>query len=343
MLSSDGNLWWNRHYGSNKYINASIISQTESTIGHIGIEFDILIDDFSAAISQLAKDEDVIDVLMEKEGASEYKVNHKMFLVNRGNSTNANIYVVSSTRGYSLSTAGETPISYMYPYNKDWGVFRKANTIGSIGIHTSDKGVTSNRNALLTIAHGVWDRQGENLIGYVVVDILRSGIMNLVSSYLDTYHTSIMIVDAFGNVMFHSLGTDYEGIGRLKLCGVDSIPTNEDRLGPLTRGNKVYRRSELTNYTIIGEISMDLLSSNIKVFKLATLIATAMVSLLGVIFAYIIARNVTKPINILVKSMKKVEKGDLGIQIKMNRRDEIGVLGDTFNSMTVQIKTHKGC
>ncbi len=55
---------------------------------------------------------------------------------------------------------------------------------------------------------------------------------------------------------------------------------------------------------------------------------------LGVVGAYLLALFISKPIKKMVNAMKKVSTGDLNQSVKIKRKDEIGLLGWSFNHMT---------
>jgi len=50
---------------------------------------------------------------------------------------------------------------------------------------------------------------------------------------------------------------------------------------------------------------------------------------------------VTKPLSFLVEGMKRLSKGDMDYRIKIRSRDEIGLLADSFNSMSEELKQYK--
>jgi len=59
---------------------------------------------------------------------------------------------------------------------------------------------------------------------------------------------------------------------------------------------------------------------------------------LTVIAAWFVTRQILRPVNALVGAAKKVAAGDLTAQVAWNSHDELGVLSDTFNSMTRSIR-----
>ncbi len=61
-------------------------------------------------------------------------------------------------------------------------------------------------------------------------------------------------------------------------------------------------------------------------------------SLIAFMMSYLIASKVTKPIKKLTNLMQQVEQGDLNVVIDITRKDEIGVLAASFNSMVGRLK-----
>lgn len=58
----------------------------------------------------------------------------------------------------------------------------------------------------------------------------------------------------------------------------------------------------------------------------------------GVFLSYFLSYSFVKPIKILTKAAEQITNGNLDVEIKVNRRDEIGILSKTFNNMAKQIK-----
>ncbi len=71
--------------------------------------------------------------------------------------------------------------------------------------------------------------------------------------------------------------------------------------------------------------------------RLSAIISTLIAGLVA-IFITIVANSFSKPILDLTAAAEKIAKGDLGVQASIKSKDEIGVLGTSFNSMTRQLK-----
>lgn len=91
-------------------------------------------------------------------------------------------------------------------------------------------------------------------------------------------------------------------------------------------------------WKVVSEIPRTALTSDLK--KVTTFIwfLIGIVSLFAVGVGIAVSRGFTKGIIDVMKLMKKAEQGDLTVQVKVTKNDEIGMLGESFNHMMVNIK-----
>jgi adenylate cyclase len=68
--------------------------------------------------------------------------------------------------------------------------------------------------------------------------------------------------------------------------------------------------------------------------RLALLVLTAVAFVISLFGASVIARGVTRPVQTLVAATRRVQQGDYGSDVAVDRVDEIGELAGAFNSMT---------
>lgn len=54
--------------------------------------------------------------------------------------------------------------------------------------------------------------------------------------------------------------------------------------------------------------------------------------------AFMISRNISKPLSVLTDAVRRIGEGNLKVKIRVYRKDEIGVLGDFFNDMVGRIR-----
>ncbi|OFX21210.1 MAG: hypothetical protein A2033_04925 [Bacteroidetes bacterium GWA2_31_9] len=69
-----------------------------------------------------------------------------------------------------------------------------------------------------------------------------------------------------------------------------------------------------------------------------TIILFFLTSLFAVIIAFVIARNISKPIKLSVDFATKISEGDLTATINIQQKDEIGILALTLQNMVLKLK-----
>jgi len=68
------------------------------------------------------------------------------------------------------------------------------------------------------------------------------------------------------------------------------------------------------------------------------MIVLLMVSILAIVIGIFLSRSISKPVHELTKAAKKFKKGNLGHKIKVQSKDELGELAETFDEMRLGLK-----
>ncbi len=75
-----------------------------------------------------------------------------------------------------------------------------------------------------------------------------------------------------------------------------------------------------------------------KTTAVALTLIAALVFLIALWISSLIAREITDPIQELVAGTREVASGDLDYRVDIDARDEVGMLADSFNQMTVRLR-----
>ncbi|MEI2399748.1 MULTISPECIES: cache domain-containing sensor histidine kinase [Paenibacillus] len=100
----------------------------------------------------------------------------------------------------------------------------------------------------------------------------------------------------------------------------------------------IYSSSSKTSWKVIISIPVDELTRDVKLTRNATLAATLIIIVLALFISIVLSFALTKPLTQMIQLMKRVQGGDLDVNFRVKRRDEIGLLGHQFNRMLARIR-----
>lgn len=101
----------------------------------------------------------------------------------------------------------------------------------------------------------------------------------------------------------------------------------------------VFITNKQTGWKIIGNVNVQDFKHNADSIIFPIIIALLLTCLVAAIITYVISANLIKPLKSLQKTMQKVEKGDLSVELESHRKDEIGQLTYSFNQMLGHLKS----
>jgi len=163
---------------------------------------------------------------------------------------------------------------------------------------------------------------------------------NQVSELDKVTHGKSLIVDGNGQVIFDSdqklLAANISNSALFKRA-----TGNKGSFYAQVNGKEqlnIYSASPNTNWKVIISIPVDELTRDVKVTRNATLAATLIIVVLALIISIVLSFALTKPLTQMIQLMKKVQGGDLNVNFRVKRRDEIGLLGHQFNRMLARIR-----
>jgi len=174
-----------------------------------------------------------------------------------------------------------------------------------------------------------------------------SGLDSLIKLSGNENHVRITIIDTTGKVIADSKSNPaemdnhlnrpeiqqakYKGFGKSVRF---SNTISEDMMyvaKSINIDNQILGYARLSYFLRDVNTLVDELTSKIR----NIVIIGVLLSILGV---YIFARTITKPVKQLEIAADKISKGDFDIHVSNKNHDEIGLLADSFNHMTKQIK-----
>jgi len=86
----------------------------------------------------------------------------------------------------------------------------------------------------------------------------------------------------------------------------------------------------------VREAALDKFRQTQRALTLSVALALAVV-LFSLVFAWILARGITRSVEILRDASKRIASGDLDVRVTIDVQDELGQLGGAFNDMTTEL------
>lgn len=149
----------------------------------------------------------------------------------------------------------------------------------------------------------------------------------------------VFILDKDGSIVYHpqqkliNSNLKEEMIDEVKQSGSGSFTTGD--------GNKkrIYTIQETHfGWKIVGVAYANELIANQYQINISYFLWTILALVIALYLSFFISRHLSRPIKLLQRSMKQVEKGDFSIRSDFRSENEIGQLGHTFNIMVGRIK-----
>ncbi|RCX09349.1 two-component system sensor histidine kinase YesM [Anaerobacterium chartisolvens] len=176
---------------------------------------------------------------------------------------------------------------------------------------------------------------GQKQIGTIVINVDEDSLRKQIQDIDSEDGEQFIISEQSGGIIYSSTGEEYvpEGGGGY---------SQSSGHGTITHNNKkylnIYYISDFCNWRMDTLIPLDVLFSKVGSIKQITIIMMLMCLLLVVAFSILLTNLLTKPITKLSILMGRVEEGDLEIRFHNSYKDEIGRLGQSFNSMIEKTK-----
>lgn len=225
------------------------------------------------------------------------------------------------------------------PTSKEW--YKKAIENSEDIIYTEPYNDTATGIQVFTVAKAFMDDKG-SVAGVFAIDVELDSFVKKYNSIKLGETGNIFVVDAKGKVISHK---------DLKLIGKDA--SNEEfykKMGNEKMGSFEYKKDGVTNkasfetngktgWKVILAFQDKEIGSYINSIRTVSIVLTILCIIFAVMFALVLSNYITKPLKILEIGINKAAAGDLKETIDINRKDEFGTIGNSFNKMIISLKS----
>ncbi|MCD9021684.1 sensor histidine kinase [Cohnella silvisoli] len=212
-----------------------------------------------------------------------------------------------------------------------------------IGMHENefDEGTVSRNRYVMTLARTVYSFDTYKPLGVLLINIADQTINNNFQAGFDGEPAIFHVTDMHKNAIYVKDPAKYGT--KLDAPYLDKVIDMKTSGGFVWRGDSgpkyisfVY--STKSDWIFVVELSIDYITRNSNLIYKAMIAIVTACFILSIMAAYFLARKFTDPIKNLLSSIRRVKDGQLNQTIHSKRKDEIGVLTQSYNSMIQEIR-----
>ncbi|WP_366945183.1 sensor histidine kinase [uncultured Metabacillus sp.] len=233
---------------------------------------------------------------------------------------------------YSRSNENLTEESWYKEAVQNEGIFK---IIG----HPANRSITSHVNyknsEVVTVVRAIIEPETQEVKGVVLIDLKLRVIAEATKNVRLGKYGYLMVIDENGEEIYSPANPLVKEIPKRLLNSDDSGYFSEEVEGNTLQF--IYQKQPFTNWTTVGIFSTDESIIEVKTIHLYVISFVFFVCIFGITASYYLSNSMSKPIVQLMSFMRKVESGNLSIRYKGDRKDEIGMLGRSFNHMIVKV------
>lgn len=188
---------------------------------------------------------------------------------------------------------------------------------------------------VVSISKAIYDPLTKEYLGVILIDLRSKVIKEVIDSVSFGKKGFVYVTDITGSKVYAPVNPI---VYRIKQKWILSESSGFVRNIKEGRYQIIHSYSEKTKWFIVGVFSLDETLKSVSKIQSYTIIICLVVLALAASIALFFATSIAKPVARLQVLMKKAEEGDMDVRFELERDDEIGDLGKSFNAMIGEIK-----
>lgn len=252
-------------------------------------------------------------------------------MVNINNSVN-HVHILG-VNGFWRSTNEQDNRAFYKEYLKKYETGTDRKEIWT-GFHTEEE---NNYLSSASYIRPVFDSDTKAVYGIVILDVSYESIHKLFTASSIRLKDKAVIVNNDGEILLqYPLSADYTDV----LQKYPQVLKNSGQIEGRLYKKEVIIVSEkinLADWNMIRFVQKDAATASFREVLKSLWLVFAVVTVISICYSIWLTSSITKPIKELMQVCQKVMEGDFTANAVVTRQDEIGRLGNTFNSMIRQI------
>lgn len=183
----------------------------------------------------------------------------------------------------------------------------------------------------------ILDISSLNETGILILKVNNDYLFDNVYSFFPDKHQNVSILGN-DNIELFTLNPDDFTIPFDSITAGEVYP--QIRTIPLKSDNILTITSKIPSpdWKLVLSLSSNTLLKEVRTVSGVIILLCIITLPIGLLLINVVYISVIRPLNLLIRTMHLLEKGDIGTTIKIKRMDEIGYLFRTFNKMSSEIE-----
>jgi two-component system sensor histidine kinase YesM len=192
-----------------------------------------------------------------------------------------------------------------------------------------------------SIARAVVDTQSVSPIGIICINIEKNFFRETCRNIMTIPGERVLILDGENHIVYDTVEDNIaKDISQVGLSLPDATKSGNDRSVIINDEKHLIDTVDSPNYALrlVRIIPENKLFSNLIKMQEQFMLLIMVFVLLSLILSISLTYGITRPMKKLISTMRVVEKGDLSIRFQVRQKDEIGLLGHSFNKMIRKVE-----
>lgn len=174
----------------------------------------------------------------------------------------------------------------------------------------------------------------KQILGVILIDLRLESIQDILADSSLIRDGYLYISDQNGELVFAPVNRTIYRIAPRHITGTEgrTLKRYKDEVFQI-----LYKQSSYTGWITAGVFSIQNALREVSFINLYAIIVGSITVLLAILLSIVFASSIAHPVEKLRSLMKKAETGDFSIRFTDVRKDEIGQLGHSFNTMIEKI------
>lgn len=191
----------------------------------------------------------------------------------------------------------------------------------------------------ISIVQKIKDPDDDQTLGYVIIDIFADYFAEELSPLPAVQGRNTFLVDSDGVIITDEIYKKYTGYNFFtELAG--QLQGSHGKLSYSEGGYSYlvyYEKLPYSGYTLVQMIPESTMYGEKRSIGYVFLLILLLLSVLAALLSYALSERISTPLRQLSGLMKQAEGGDLSVRFDLSCDDEIGEIGNSFNTMLTKM------